>query len=248
MTVFFSFPFLFFLNNLALEITTEPPKAGESWQDVSSMPSGKIPTTSSSSTATKTSPPPTGFTSSSVHHHKSPRNLSPDQRQQSSENLLVDRDFRLRFAEKRLQESLAASSPATASLLSPDQQEQGPEEESTRARRSLSPSSGHLSVPSGGDEDQDQTQGRDKSPRDRSAVRGDHNDNLLRADLPYRTRFQPSSVSPLHSRSVSPSQPRSQLSLMIEQSRLSSSAFAPRSEGLGGGQEQRKDKKGGDEA
>lgn len=244
-------------------MSPEPSKVGDPWQGVAVRPSNKVPaTTTSSSTAKKTSPPPTSFRTSSVHHHKSPRNLSPEERhRQPAANPLVDSNFRLRFAEKRLQESLAASSPATATLLSPSQQEPSPEEESTTRARSLSPSSGgggphDLSGPSDhhehGDRDRDET-----IPN--GPVRGDNNNNtnsnnngnLLRADIPYRSRFQPSPVSPLHSRSVSPSQPRSQLSLMIEQSRLSSSAATMYHEGgsgIGRGREAQRRDRGGYEA
>ncbi|KAL2013668.1 hypothetical protein VTN00DRAFT_1193 [Thermoascus crustaceus] len=251
----------------ALAMSPEPSKAGDPWQGVAVRLSNNVPATTSSSTAKKPSPPPTSFKTSSIHHHKSPRNLSPEERhRQPAANPLVDSDFRLRFAEKRLQESLAASSPATATLLSPSQQEPSPEEESTtRASRSLSPSSGgggphDLSVPSDHHEHGDRDRGRDETIPD-DPVRDDNNNNtnnnnngnLLRADIPYRSRLQPSSVSPLHSRSVSPSQPRSQLSLMIEQSRLSSSAATTYHEGGGGrgigrGREAQRKDRGGYEA
>lgn len=116
-------------------------------------------TSGSPAAASRSSPPPTGFTASSVHRYHSPERSSPSIDQEltaqpsTSTPLLVDRDFRTQFAERRRQEA-ASGGASSSSLTNPSSSYLGSliatslvNRPSRGGSRSLSPATRRLMMP-----------------------------------------------------------------------------------------------------
>ncbi|KAJ9269962.1 hypothetical protein DTO212C5_3932 [Paecilomyces variotii] len=149
-------------------------------------------------------PAPTGFKASSVYRHRSPERKH-DRPQDKTSKSLVEDDFRSRFAEKVHRESFGASSLVVSDVVSSEATDEADSRlesgNSNTSTRSTGPTAGSGSILSGNLQ-------RSSTPSDNP-----HHPILESQDSPY---------SWSHSRSTSPSRPRSQLSMMIAQSRRAS--------------------------
>lgn len=181
----------------------------ELWPSLPLLMSGGIPIRTDSPVTEE--PPPTSFKASSVYRHRSPKRRTPEPGQSSSVDAvsqsLVDNNFRTRFAEKIHQGSFGASLAASY-LVSPGTKEE------TKWDRHSRPSSGHSNTSTGSTG----PTGIDSEQTHAEIETGGN--SISQSDKSYpilRPRESSSSFS--YSQSTSPSQPRSQLSLMIAQSR-----------------------------
>ncbi|GAD97668.1 conserved hypothetical protein [Paecilomyces variotii No. 5] len=146
-------------------------------------------------------PPPTSFRASSVYRHRSPERKHDRSKDNVSSKPLVSNDFRSRFAEKVHRESFGASSLAASDVVSSEATgEAGSRPQSGNSNTSTGftgQDTGNVSISTGKFE--------------RSSTPSDNAHPILESqDSPYSWSY---------SRSTSPSRPRSQLSMMIAQSR-----------------------------
>ncbi|KAL1878860.1 hypothetical protein Plec18167_004155 [Paecilomyces lecythidis] len=145
-------------------------------------------------------PPPTSFRASSVYRHRSPERKHDSSKDRSNKPL-VSTDFRSRFAEKVHRESFGASSLAASDGVSSDVTGEAvsrPQSGNSNASTGFTgQDTGNISISYGKFE--------------RSSTPSDNAHPILESqDSPYSWSY---------SRSTSPSRPRSQLSMMIAQSR-----------------------------
>ncbi|KAJ9297166.1 hypothetical protein DTO271G3_4459 [Paecilomyces variotii] len=185
-------------------VLEQPSKTEDLLQKIPLLMTDEVPMTTALPVAE--GPPPTGFKASSVYRHRSPERKHGRPQDKTSKSLVED-DFRSRFAEKVHRDSFGASSLVVSDVVSSGATEEADSMlqsgNSNTSTKSPGPTSGSGSILSGNDLQ------RSSTPSDNPT-----HPVLESQGSPY--------YSWSHSRSTSPSRPRSQLSMMIAQSRRAS--------------------------